>query len=66
MNKVWDEWVSAGPHARSGATGEAKLATPQYKVEMITIPPRSDVTSLARHLQRWRNDTDASASRHSA
>ncbi len=34
MNSVWDAWVdSANPPAR--ATGEAKLATPQYKVEII-------------------------------
>ena len=34
MNAVWDAWVdSANPPAR--ATGEAKLATPQYKVEII-------------------------------
>lgn len=34
MNKVWDEWVPQG-HTSARATGEAKLATPQYKVEMI-------------------------------
>ena len=34
MNAVWDAWVDpANPPAR--ATGEAKLATPQYKVEII-------------------------------
>lgn len=34
MNSVWDAWVDpANPPAR--ATGEAKLATPQYKVEII-------------------------------
>jgi enamine deaminase RidA (YjgF/YER057c/UK114 family) len=34
MNAVWDSWVDpANPPAR--ATGEAKLATPQYKVEII-------------------------------
>ncbi|TRW95698.1 RidA family protein [Paracoccus sp. M683] len=34
MNAVWDEWVPAG-HAPARATGEAKLATPDYKVEII-------------------------------
>lgn len=36
MNKVWDDWVDpANPPAR--ATGEAKLAAPEYKVEIIVI-----------------------------
>ena len=34
MNAVWDEWVPAG-HAPARATGEAKLATPDYLVEII-------------------------------
>lgn len=34
MNKVWDTWVPAG-HTPSRATGEAKLAAPDYKVEII-------------------------------
>jgi enamine deaminase RidA (YjgF/YER057c/UK114 family) len=33
MNKVWDGWVDQAAPAR--ATGEAKLATPDYKVEII-------------------------------
>ncbi|MCB1387803.1 MAG: RidA family protein [Rhodobacteraceae bacterium] len=34
MNAVWDAWVDpANPPAR--ATGEAKLATPAYRVEFI-------------------------------
>lgn len=34
MNSVWDAWVDeANPPAR--ATGEAKLAAAQYKVEII-------------------------------
>ncbi|WP_210526819.1 RidA family protein [Rubellimicrobium arenae] len=34
MNAVWDEWVDRdNPPARW--TGEAKLATPDYKVEII-------------------------------
>jgi enamine deaminase RidA (YjgF/YER057c/UK114 family) len=34
MNAVWDAWVDpANPPAR--ATGEVKLATPEYRVEII-------------------------------
>ncbi len=34
MNGVWDQWVPQG-HTPARATGEAKLATPDYKVEVI-------------------------------
>ena len=34
MNAVWDTWVPTG-HTPARATGEAKLATPDYKVEII-------------------------------
>jgi len=34
MNTVWDAWVAPG-HAPARACGEAKLATPNYKVEFI-------------------------------
>ncbi|SEM63828.1 Enamine deaminase RidA, house cleaning of reactive enamine intermediates, YjgF/YER057c/UK114 family [Roseovarius tolerans] len=34
MNSVWDAWVPEG-HAPARACGEAKLATPDYKVELI-------------------------------
>lgn len=34
MNRVWDEWVPRG-HAPARATGEARLATPDHKVEII-------------------------------
>ena len=34
MNAVWDAWVVPG-HTPARATGEAKLATPDYKVEVI-------------------------------
>ncbi len=34
MNAVWDTWVPAG-HTPGRATGEAKLATPDYLVEVI-------------------------------
>ncbi|MGA0545337.1 RidA family protein [Brevundimonas sp. VNH65] len=36
MNSVWDAWVDkANPPAR--ATGESRLATPAYKVEIIVV-----------------------------
>ncbi|MFN3955534.1 MAG: RidA family protein [Pararhodobacter sp.] len=39
MNAVWDGWIDpANPPAR--ATGEARLATPDYKVEFIIIAAR--------------------------
>lgn len=34
MNAVWDAWVAPG-HTPARATGEAKLATPDYAVEII-------------------------------
>src|SRR3546814_18399 len=34
MNAVWDEWVG-GANAPARATGEVKLATPEYRVEII-------------------------------
>ncbi len=34
MNAVWDAWVAPG-HAPARWTGEAKLATPGYSVEII-------------------------------
>lgn len=34
MNAVWDAWVPAG-NTPARATGEAKLAAPEYKVEII-------------------------------
>ncbi|RNF33738.1 RidA family protein [Paracoccus methylarcula] len=34
MNAVWDAWVPQG-HAPTRAAGESKLATPDYKVEII-------------------------------
>ena len=34
MNAVWDEWVSPG-NAPARYTGEAKLASPEYLVEII-------------------------------
>lgn len=40
MNSVWDAWVPAG-HAPPRATVEAKLATPQYRVEMVVTAQAS-------------------------
>jgi enamine deaminase RidA (YjgF/YER057c/UK114 family) len=34
MNAVWDAWVPQG-HTPARATGEAKLAAPEYLVEVI-------------------------------
>lgn len=34
MNKAWDAWVPAG-HTPARATVEARLATPDYKVEIV-------------------------------
>lgn len=34
MNSVWDAWVPA-EHAPARACGEARLATPDYRVELI-------------------------------
>lgn len=34
MNEVWDAWVPTG-HAPARACGEAKLARPELKVEII-------------------------------
>jgi len=34
MNNVWDAWVPEG-HTPARACGEAKLATPDYKVEIL-------------------------------
>ena len=40
MNAVWDAWVAdVRPPAR--ATGESKLATPDYKVEIIVTAAKA-------------------------
>src|SRR5262249_37075509 len=39
MNAAWDGWVSAG-NTPARATVEAKLAAPQYKVEIMVIAAR--------------------------
>ncbi|WP_428642133.1 RidA family protein [Roseibium sp.] len=41
MNSVWDAWVDpANPPAR--ACGESRLATPDYKVEIIIVAAAKD------------------------
>lgn len=40
MNAVWDAWI-AGVPAPARATGEARLATPDYKVEIIIIAAKA-------------------------
>ncbi|MGC4250592.1 MAG: RidA family protein [Sphingobium sp.] len=40
MNGVWDAWIAGHP-APARATGEAKLATPDFKVEIIIIAARA-------------------------
>ena len=39
MNRVWDSWVSPG-NAPARATVEAKLASPDYKVEIMVVAAR--------------------------
>jgi enamine deaminase RidA (YjgF/YER057c/UK114 family) len=39
MNAVWDAWVSQG-NTPARATVEAKLATPDYKVEIMVVAAR--------------------------
>lgn len=40
MNAVWDAWIAEG-EAPARATGEAKLATPDYKVEIIVVAAKA-------------------------
>jgi len=40
MNAVWDGWVAPG-HAPARATVEAKLAAPEYTVEIACIAART-------------------------
>ena len=39
MNSVWDSWVSPG-NTPARATVEAKLASPDYKVEIMVVAGR--------------------------
>ena len=41
MNEVWEAWVAPGC-TPARASGEAKLATPEYKVEFIITAALSD------------------------
>lgn len=36
MNRVWEEWIGGGA-APARATGEVRLATPAYKIEIIVV-----------------------------
>jgi len=36
MNEVWDSWIGSG-NAPARACGESKLATPEFKVEVIVV-----------------------------
>ncbi|WP_044560085.1 RidA family protein [Azospirillum sp. B4] len=40
MNAVWDAWIADAP-APTRATGESKLATPDYKVEIIIVAAKA-------------------------
>ena len=39
MNQIWDAWVPEG-YAPARATGESRLATPEYLVEIIVTASR--------------------------
>ncbi|MHA4835728.1 RidA family protein [Sphingopyxis sp. MSC1_008] len=39
MNVVWEEWIG-GTNAPTRATGEVRLATPDYRVEIIVTAAR--------------------------
>lgn len=48
MNEVWDAWVPEG-HAPARACGEAKLARPELKVEILVVAAaRAPVGERAR------------------
>ena len=54
MNAVWDGWVSPG-NTPARATVEAKLAAPQYNVEiMVVAAPLGRRAGPARN-DRWRD-----------
>ena len=40
MNGVWDAWI-AGTEPPARATGESRLATPDYKVEIIVVAAKA-------------------------
>ncbi|MGH6695739.1 RidA family protein [Sphingopyxis sp.] len=39
MNLIWEEWIG-GANAPTRATGEVRLATPDYRVEIIVTAAR--------------------------
>ena len=39
MNEIWDAWITPGT-SPARACGEAKLALPEYKVEVIVVAAR--------------------------
>jgi len=39
MNRVWEAWLDGAP-TPARATGEVKLATPDYRVEIIVVAAR--------------------------
>jgi enamine deaminase RidA (YjgF/YER057c/UK114 family) len=39
MNAVWDQWVAAG-HTPARATVQAKLASSDYRIEIVMIAAR--------------------------
>jgi len=41
MNGVWDAWVAEG-HTPARACGEAKLAGPEYRVEILVIAAQGE------------------------
>lgn len=40
MNAVWDAWIGGG-NAPARATGESRLASPAYKIEIIAVAARN-------------------------
>ncbi|MEE4451316.1 RidA family protein [Novosphingobium resinovorum] len=40
MNAVWDAWIAGHP-APTRATGESKLAAPEYRVEIIIVAAKA-------------------------
>jgi enamine deaminase RidA (YjgF/YER057c/UK114 family) len=40
MNAVWDAWIAGSPPP-TRATGEARLATPDYRVEIIIVAAKA-------------------------
>jgi enamine deaminase RidA (YjgF/YER057c/UK114 family) len=49
MNAVWDAWI-AGLEPPARATVEARLAQPQYRVEIAVIAAAPAATAPARHM----------------